>query len=421
MYEILRNISVFWSIIHVIIIFVFLFRSRLKQKTTVILTIIFTLPLISINTLISIFQGTLGIAHMLIFSITIPCLLFFWILSKDRGFRFLFTLSLAATVSFWITIITHLLDYYIMHTGWIMLISRVIIFPAIEYVLWNYIRKPYIEIQESIEHGWGAFIWSGAIYYVLLIIMSSWPVEIYYRPDDLPAFILVLILVPITYISIFLSLYHQLNLFKTKENERNLKNQKAILEMQLDNQYNIRKLHHNIKAYVSTLSALLSDNKYEEAKIHMSSLVNITISHDNFCRNPYINALLCYFLEKFKSAGALLQIDAMACSDENLPHTEICLIVSNALENSLEAISNIKTKYASIKFKRKGVYLIIRVTNSCDPSLFIPSGTIPQSKKLQQWHGFGLPTIFQTAKSLNGTAVCYASDGIFTLDVSLKI
>ncbi len=421
MYDFLRNISVCWSTFHVLVIFVFLYRSRFSPKKTVILTCIFMFPLVFLNTIISIFYGSKGISQAMLFSLTIPSLIFFWVLSADRGFRFLFTFCIVDTFSYWIILITSLLDHYIGNTGILMLAVRLVAFPLVEYFVWKYIRKPYIDIQESVAHGWGIFFMAGAIYYLLLIVSGSWPVLVYDRPQELPSFILILILMPITYLSIFLSLYNQLSVFKMKENEQNYKNQQATLQMQLENQNNIRKLNHDIKAYINTLSALLSEEKYDEAKQHISQITNITSTRQNFCSNPYINALLCHFYDRFKQKDMKLDISVLLLDNSALPHTDICLILSNALENSLEAASATDDRQTTVKLRQKGKYLLIRILNSCDNSLVIMQGHIPQTTKQEPGHGYGMQTIFQTAEKLNGSAVCSAENGIFTLDVCLKI
>ena len=183
MYDFLRNISVCWSTFHVLVIFVFLYRSRFTPKKTVILTCIFMFPLVFLNTIISIFYGSKGISQAMLFSLTIPSLIFFWVLSADRGFRFLFTFCIVDTFSYWIILITSLLDHYIGNTGILMLAVRLVTFPLVEYFVWKYIRKPYIDIQESVAHGWGIFFMAGAIYYLLLIVSGSWPVLVYDRPQ----------------------------------------------------------------------------------------------------------------------------------------------------------------------------------------------------------------------------------------------
>ncbi len=49
--ELLRQISIFWSLFHILILFIMLYRPRFSQKKTVLLTIAGMLPLIILNVL----------------------------------------------------------------------------------------------------------------------------------------------------------------------------------------------------------------------------------------------------------------------------------------------------------------------------------------------------------------------------------
>lgn len=121
--------------------FKFLYCSRFSPKKTAFLTILYMTPLIILNTAVSVLSVSSGISRILILTLTLPSLFFFGLLSADKGCRFLFAFCIANTFFYWILVITNLLDLFFGNTGWILLISRLIAFPAAKYLVWNVVKK----------------------------------------------------------------------------------------------------------------------------------------------------------------------------------------------------------------------------------------------------------------------------------------
>ena len=191
---VLRELSVFWSLLHILILFILLYRSKYSKKKTLVLTGIFMGPLVFLNVIGLTILGNEKMGQMFVLTCTIPSLFFFYLISKDQKWRFLFTFCLADTVAYWVMIVTNLLDYYLGKEQCVlMLISRLLLFPLIEWVAYHILRKPYLELQESVSKGWGIFTAMVALYYLLLIVMANFPTIITKREEYMPALLLVLV------------------------------------------------------------------------------------------------------------------------------------------------------------------------------------------------------------------------------------
>lgn len=172
---------------------------------------------------------------------------------RQKG-KFFFTFCLADTVAYWIMIVTNVLDFYFGGEQYIlMFIGRLLLFPLVEWWTVKRLRKPYLELQESVAGGWGIFAGMTALYYTLLAVKAYFPVAITSRPQELPAFLLILVLMPMTYATIFAALYRQLLLYRKRQSELILLKQKNILEGQLENQQRMRKMKHDMKGYTQRL------------------------------------------------------------------------------------------------------------------------------------------------------------------------
>lgn len=59
---------------------------------------------------------------------TLPSLIYFWIVAKDRGGRFFFTFCLVDTIMIWVMMVTGLIDYAVGSEGLVNFILRMICF-----------------------------------------------------------------------------------------------------------------------------------------------------------------------------------------------------------------------------------------------------------------------------------------------------
>lgn len=423
--ELLRGISATWSLFHILILFIILYRSRFPQRKTIILTIVGMLPLIVLNVGGLAVLGVDQMGRIMIFSCTLPSLIFFYWISRDKKWRFLFTFCLADTAAYWLLGVTNLLDFYLGGGKCvIMLVSRLLLFPVAEWLAFRYLRRPYIELQDSVSKGWGLFALMSAFYYVLLNMALNQPTAVTSRPEAVPVTVMILVLMPLTYATIFASLYRQLLLYRKQQEELIWKEQNIQLEARLENQQNIRKLKHDMKAHSIALSGLLSAGKIEEAQEYMQNMVNDyerETSQQQFCVNPYLNSIFSHYAQKFERAGVVQKLD-LQIGEEDLPFMELCQIISNGLENAWNAVEQLPRgqREVSVQLRYSREYLMIRMKNRCSPELFVEKGSLPPSSRGGSEHGFGLRTIQDAARRLGGEMICYTQEGYFLLDVMIK-
>lgn len=419
----LRDLSVLWSLFHILILFTMLYRSRYSKRTTFLLTGIIMGMLAILNVVGLILYGSQVMGKVFILTCTLPSLLFFWFVSKDRNGKFFFTFCLADTVALWIIVVTNVLDYYFGGQTYIlMFLGRLILFPLLEWFTLCRLRKPYLELQEAVVNGWGIFAGMTALYYLLLAVFSNFPVVITAREQELPSFILILVLMPMTYATILAALYRQLLLYRKQQSERLLLEQKNSLEAQLENQQRIRRMKHDMKGYTVTLSGLLAAGKTKEAQEYLKGVQSEMDSiSGQYCANPYINAVFVHYSGKLEELGAECRIEIQV-GEEALPYMELCQILSNGLENACDALKELalEKREVCVQMKYSRDYLIIRIRNRCREDLQVDKGTIPKTDKEGQDHGFGLVTIQETAKRLNGEMFCYTENGTFVLDVMVS-
>lgn len=421
--ELLRDLSAFWAMFHVIFLFITLFRSRYTKRKTLLIAGIGMGGLMLLNGAGVIVLGADVMGRLFLFTASLPSFVLFYILSRDKSFRFLFTFCLADTCCLWVMAVTLILDERLgggKHV--LMLVSRLLVFPLIEYLTYRYLREPFLKLQEAVENGWGIFAGMTFLYYILLTLMLYYPTNIVERPEDIFICVLVLILMLFNYGTIFSALYRQLLLYQKQKNERVLQEQKMALMEQLENQQRIRKMEHDMKAHTIMLSGLLAAGKEEEALEYLEHVeMEMDTLSGQFCANPYINTVLVQYHRKLAGLGAACQFDIQIGGEEQ-HYVELCQILSNGLENACDALKEIgaEKREVSVQMKYSRDYLLIRIKNSCNEALYVEKGTVPATDKEGSGHGFGLISVQEAARRLGGDMLCYAQFGLFVLDVMVR-
>lgn len=420
--EIFYNLSMFWSLFHVEVLFLLLFQPRYSKRITLSLSFAVPVVLIFLNLILISQLGFEAFMNLALLTCTIPTLVLGFVLSRYHDGRFFFTFCMADTTSFWIMQVTNLLDRMCGDTYIVMFLSRIVLFLLLEAIIWFYLRRPYLVLQAETKNGWWLFTAVAAVYYILIVTMSIPVGTALPAPPEILKLLFVMLLMPLTYFTIFSALYRQLLLFRAQANDRVLAAQREQLEAQLENQQAIRRIQHDLKSFKNTLSGLLAEGKLEEARVFLQEIGDFNVrAETDYCSDPYVNAVLGHFVSRFKEAGAALHID-VKLGTETLPYMELCLILSNALENSLDAVLSLSgdEREASVQLRRKGVYLLLRIKNRCDTSLQVEKGIFPKTTKKESGHGYGLYTIHSTAERLDGNATCYTENGWFFTDVMIK-
>lgn len=419
----LRDLSIYWCLFHVALIFVMLFRSRFNRKTALLLVGAGVGVLVILNGIGLAVLGHTLMGKLFLFTCSLPSLIYFWLLSKDRNGKFLLTFCLADTSCLWVMVLTNLLDTFLGGGQYVvMFVSRLLLLPLLEYLVYRYFRKPYLELQEAVDKGWGIFAGMTMLYYVLVAVVADYPTNIAERPEDAPICVLILLLMFFTYATMFTALYRQLLLNRKQQSERSLSEQKHSLELQLENQQQLRKLKHDMKTHTVTLSGLLAAGKTEEAAGYLKNIeAELEPVIQPICANMYLNAVFSHYSRRFQEQGAELKLDIQV-GEEELPYMELCQILSNGLENAWEAVRQLPAgeREASVQMKYSRDYLIIRMKNRCRSDLSVEKGVIPKSIKQEPGHGFGLATIQEAAARLEGDMFAYTDNGNFVLDVMVR-
>lgn len=179
---------------------------------------------------------------------------------------------------------------------------------------------------------------------------------------------------------------------------------------------------HDMRHHLLLLDGLLSGGNIEQAqefiKAGMADLDSFTPK--KFCENETVNLLCSSYDSKAQRIGVRLEIKAILPKNIPLTDTELCSVISNGLENALQAVSHpdVPDKWVEFYCEVKQNKLFIQMKNPYAGQVVIRD-ELPVSD--QEGHGYGCYSI-QTITQRNGGLCSFeAKDGLFSLRLSFPL
>ncbi|MBQ8647972.1 MAG: GHKL domain-containing protein [Oscillospiraceae bacterium] len=369
----LREISIVWSLLHVLIIFGTLFESRYSRKKTALLTAVFMGPLAVYNSWFFIRFGPELAGQALLLNCAIPSVLFFYILAKHRDGRFLFTFCLVDTVSLEIVYVTGLLDFFLSNeTHLVMFVLRLAAFPLLEWVVLRKLRTHYRWMQADLEKGWGGLALVTVLFYLLLWVIYSYPSSVTERLEYLPEVVLVLLLLPMVYVCLFAILGYQEKLYKARTDHQLLEVRAAMMQQRVEQttqaEQSLAIQRHDLRHRFQTLGAMLEQGELQAAREYIASAEE-TLQETavrRWCLNPVLDAVFGSYFRQAEKEGIRIEAEIDLPEEMQVDVVELSTVFANALENAIHAVRSLPEDKRVIRCRcLRRPQLMFRVSNPC--------------------------------------------------------
>lgn len=423
----LLDLSTVWSLIHVFALNALLYEPRLPKKKTLILTVCLMGPLAAYNAWFFVRFGNELAGKLVLFNCTLPSLIFFMLMAKHRNGRLLFTFCLSDTISLEIICITRLLDDAIgLPNFWVLFILRLIIWPVLEFVVIKWARKPYLALQNVVQKGWGGFAAITLLFYVILVVMSSYPTVIQERWEDLPALLLVMALMPLIYWSILTMLFRQQELHETKQKEQLLQVQTTMLKQRIEqnvqSESQLAIQRHDMRHCYQTLRTMLDRGALEAAKEYIA-FAEQTIRETawkRWCLNPVLDAMFAAYFKQAEAAGIKIEADLDIPADIPVNTMELSTVFANALENAIHAVNELPQEQRVIRCKCiSQPQLMFYVSNPYAGEVSFDENGSPVAESTM--HGIGTRSIAAYCEKYGAVCRYSAENGWFNIRIAQTI
>ena len=179
---------------------------------------------------------------------------------------------------------------------------------------------------------------------------------------------------------------------------------------------------HDLRHHMLYLSACLNNGRLEQAKEYIQEVCSEIESSKVmvYSENEAVNLILSAFVGKAEELGVSMEVNTAVPAEISVAESDLCVMLSNALENALYACKKIKAKGMDAKIEVAGFTknnkLFFEISNTCIENVPMKKG-IPEAQ--EKGHGIGVRSICAIVEKYSGLYVFAVKDGKFILRISL--
>ena len=220
--------------------------------------------------------------------------------------------------------------------------------------------------------------------------------------------------------------------YMMKRDER--KRQNILSQMQIQNEIekynaisesykNQQKKVHEFKNQIMCIRSLLNDGEYEAALQYLNKINKTAVQqvHRINTNHVIVNAIINTKYQEACNKNIVVVFKGNDLSDIRLKNEDIVIILSNLLNNAIEACEQCKkSRKIKIKIKQNKKELIISVKNTYEQTLLIENGEYKTTKE-KDGHGIGIKNVIQTVEKYHGEYAIYHDDNEFQFSIIIPI
>ncbi|MBR4341522.1 MAG: sensor histidine kinase [Lachnospiraceae bacterium] len=197
------------------------------------------------------------------------------------------------------------------------------------------------------------------------------------------------------------------------------------MEILLNSQQETHRMRHEMRHHIVLINEMLKENERGRLQEYISKLSDTisSIPSGSYSSNLVVNAIAAHYLNKAKASGINVTTDIRTADELSLPDEDICVFLTNMLENALNACLALpEGNECFIRFKliSEADHLIIRCENSTDSHFAgLNDELVPKRAEDSNLHGYGLDAMRQIAGKHSGQFIVSSKDHVFTIEATL--
>lgn len=229
-----------------------------------------------------------------------------------------------------------------------------------------------------------------------------------------------------------------LNIYENLSNRLEIMKQQIIFNKQIElchhqiqereeSNLNIRNIKHDMQNHLVCIWEYMEKEDWQYAKKYIEDLLNCK---DNFKMNSHIesgniviDALLNYKNHVMKKMGIEMKTHIEVPYNFCFNAADICMILGNCLDNSIEAVSKIedkKNKIVKVEIIYRKNSLLLQISNPYIGTLKKDmDGNFVTTKPDAENHGIGLNSVRKATKKYDGLVNISTKNNVFTVQILL--
>ena len=301
------------------------------------------------------------------------------------------------------------------------------IFDIIAFIL---IAKAFHKVELNLSSRiWGLF--NVAIGVFLAITVAFIHIYSQASQNDLSALVYSIISVSFLAMSIIVIYFftYVCSSFQQKQRlyvlQTNYSTMEEKLAVQTQNSEKLQKVRHDIKNHLMNIKTLLVSGDTHKATELLNEVMaqadDITISIDQSTGNSVLDAAISFKAAECKNREICFEYSLQALPPLHIDSVDISSVITNLLDNAIDAASKTPEPWVSLKILMHGSYLSVIVQNTfANDVVTSEKGALMSTKEASGEHGYGTQIITQIAQKYDGDFIWKSSNGVFQANVILK-
>ena len=211
-----------------------------------------------------------------------------------------------------------------------------------------------------------------------------------------------------------------------EQTRNNLKLQvgQAVREIEAlrTSQQQTRAYRHDLRHHLQYISACIENGRGEQAQEYIQSIcTEIEASKvTTYCENETANLIFSSYASRAENCGVPFRVEANIPQLISVAETDLCVLLSNALENALRACRRLKAEdraaFIEVEAREKNGWIFLQFVNPCPKGVRFEDG-LPVNRA--EGHGVGVRSICAIVEKYKGLSDFSVQEGRFILRVSL--
>lgn len=183
-----------------------------------------------------------------------------------------------------------------------------------------------------------------------------------------------------------------------------------------------RQARHDMRHHFSVLSSLASRGEWKELEDYLAQVQeNIPKTELNLCHNPAVDGVVGHYCMQYRENGIPCSIQLDLPRKLPVSEMDICLVLSNLLENALEASlrTDRSKRYVNLRgYLHSANVVLLTVENAFDGAISEHNGVFQSSKR--HGDGIGTQSVRRIAEKNGGYCHFACTGGVFCVNVMLR-
>lgn len=177
---------------------------------------------------------------------------------------------------------------------------------------------------------------------------------------------------------------------------------------------------HDLRHHLMMIEQMLSDGHRDSAEAYIRKAESEVdaITPERFCENEAVSLILNAFSSKAQQQLIDFRVKAQLPAQLSLPDTEVCVLLSNGLENAFHAVSALENKTVKVYCAVRQNNLLLEIKNPCQNDVEIRDG-LPRTNDGEPH--YGCLSIMHIAQRRKGLCTFETEEGWFVLRVAVPL